>query len=153
MIVGLKYRLAFMVYLLLLISLSCDDNGTGPDAEELTGTWNAVKIEMTDRSNAQVVVDITDEGVTAQMTFEADGTYRLKVVRPDEPGLDVVGTWSTEGDELTVKWTVEPFTNTWQFDMLLEGDRLYLSGAHTEHDFNGDGLNEPAWIGFELVKE
>lgn len=151
--IGLVWKTALTVLLLILFALSCDENSAGPEEEELVGTWNAVKIVMTDRNNTDRVVDIVDEGVTAEMTFEADGTYRLLVMRPGEPGLDVVGTWKTEGDELTVKWTIEPFTNTWQFDMELDGDRLFLSRAHTEHDFDGDGENEPSYIDFELVKE
>lgn len=150
--VGLLRKTALAGGLLLLYLISCDDNSAGPDKEELTGTWNAVKIEFTDRNNSEVVVDVVEEGVTAEMTFEEDGTYRLKVVRPEEPGLDVVGTWSTEGYELTVQWTVEPFSNTWQFDMELDGDRLFLDGAHSNHDFDGDGINDPAILDFELLK-
>lgn len=145
-------RVTVVGFVIIVFASACDDNGTGPDKEELTGTWNAVKIEFTDRNNPDVVVDVVEEGVTAEMTFEEDGTYKLKVDRPDEPGLDVVGTWSTEGNELTVQWTVEPFTNTWQFDMQLEGDRLFLEGGHSNHDFDEDGVNDPAFIDFELLK-
>jgi hypothetical protein len=41
----------------------------------------------------------------------------------------------------------------WQFDMVLSGNTLTLSGADGEYDFNDDDVDDPAKVNLVLVRE
>ncbi len=139
---------------LIILAVACSDNATGPEDEEIIGTWIATKIELTSRSNPALKVDLKEHGASATMIFESDGKWSLSVVDiPDEPDLNINGTWLSEGDVMTIHYSMFGFTSEWQFDMTLSGDILTLEGAHVDFDLTGDDQDEPALITFVLQRQ
>jgi len=139
---------------LIILTVACSDTATGPEDEEIVGTWIATKIELTSRVNPALKVDFKEHGASATMIFENDGKWSLSVVDiPDEPDLNINGTWLSEGDVMTIHYSMFGFESEWQFDMTLSGDILTLEGAHVDFDLTGDDQDEPALITFVLQRQ
>ncbi|MGD2045201.1 MAG: hypothetical protein PVJ80_05900 [Gemmatimonadota bacterium] len=137
----------------LLVALAaasgCKNNrGTGPSPAELTGTWEASKIEFTRVSNPSETVDVVPTGGAATLLLGSGGACTFTLAGTGGPDGTFTGTWSSSGDVLTLNVTGPFFSTTWQFDTTLSTDRLTLSGADTEFTF--DVAPEAAKFGLEL---
>lgn len=112
---------------------ACKNDGTGPSAAELTGTWEA-----------------TTAGGSATLVLGAGSVCTLQMTIPSNPTWNFTGTWSASVDVLSLDLT-GPFNPTWQFDMTLAGNTLTLAGADTDFAFNGS--LEAAKLGFEWARQ
>lgn len=128
-----------------------DDDGTGPSPAQLTGTWSATKFEFASTSDPSTRLDAISLGATLTMVLESDGSLSLTVIIPEESSDTATGSWTAEGDVLTISLETG-LSGDWQFDMSLSGDTLTLSGAHVEWDFNDDGVDDPALLNLVLVR-
>jgi hypothetical protein len=120
--------------LIVLVS-SCGD-GTGVDADELVGTWDATMLEFTNPANPAQQVDLIVEDWTYVITLNADSTYDAVLDDPDGPPEAISGVWEASVDVFRMKDDTEPW---WQeFDMSRSGNTLTLTGADLNWDF-GEG--------------
>lgn len=127
------------------------EGGTGPSPAQLTGTWEATKIEFTRVSNPSETVDVVPTGGTATLVLANGGACTFTLVATGGPDGVFSGTWSASADELTLDVTGPFFHTTWQFDMTLSANALTLSGADT--DFTFDIAPEAAKLGLELARQ
>jgi hypothetical protein len=134
-----------------ILAGGCGDGGTGPAEEELTGTWQATKMEFVSVSNPAQKVDVITLGVTANLALNAGGTFLLTTTEPGHSAETRSGTWSASTDVMTLKWTT-PFTGEWQFDMALSGGSLTLSGADAEYNIDGVGGDDPVKMNLTFNK-
>ena len=126
-------------------------NGTGPAPAELTGTWEATKIEFTRVASPTMTVDVVPDGGSATLVLAAGGACTFVIANTDGPDGTFTGTWSASSDELTLDLAGPFFDTTWQFDMTLTTDVLTLSGADT--DFTFDVAPEAAKFGLVLARQ
>ena len=131
---------------------ACGDGGTGPDEEELTGTWRATKMEYVSVANSSQKVDVVALGATVTLVLDSDGTYTLTTAVPGQGQEILSGTWSASTDVLTCQWSGQ-YSGEMQFEMSLSGDTLTLSGAHTDFDINGDDVDEEARLNMVLARQ
>lgn len=131
--------------------VACDD-GTGPSAEELAGTWNATKAELVSVANPSIRLDVVALGGTVQLVLNENKTFTLTSTLPGEPAEVASGTWSSSVDQLTLTFT-SGLSGDMQFDMALSGDTLTLGGADDDFDFNDDGVEEPAKVYLTLARQ
>ncbi len=130
-------RRKFVVLSLLLgAAFACGDDSAGPAASEITGTWQATKVEYVSVAQPSVSVDlIADEDWSATLVLGANGSYTFTRTPPGGQPLVDTGTWELDGDVLNVAPAGTQFRL--QFDIALSGNTLRLSGADVEYAFNG----------------
>ena len=117
----------------------------------LAGTWKATKAEFVSTSNSSVRVEIVAMGTTLTLALDSGGTYTQKIVDPGQAGQTTSGTWTATQETLALK----PAGMTWdiQFNMILSGNTLTLSGGHVAFDVNGDGRDEETLAYFTLTRQ
>lgn len=123
--------------------------GTGPSPAELTGTWEATKIEFTRVSNPSETVDVVLTGGSGTLVLASGGTCTFILVTNGGPEGTFSGTWSAT-DILSLDLT-GMFHTTWQFEMTLSTDVLTLWDADT--DFTFDAVPEAARFGLTLARQ
>ncbi|HSE27911.1 MAG TPA: lipocalin family protein [Gemmatimonadales bacterium] len=121
------------------LSLACgDDDGNGPNRNSLVGTWDATSMEFVLRTNPAVRVDVVAEfDATVTVVLDDDDTFSVLVQVPGEPAQLITGTWSVDGNTMTLNPDGEPFD--WQFAVSLSGNTLTLEGGDVEFDVDDDG--------------
>jgi hypothetical protein len=119
--------------------------------ETLVGTWRATKAEFTSRGNSSLKVDIVARGSAVTLALEAGGTFRLTIVDPGQPGSVESGTWTASRDVLTIARSGQ--SGQTQFDMVLSGSALTLTGGHVLFDVNGDGAGEECVLDMALTRQ
>ena len=86
--------------MLIALSASCSENVTGPTVPlDLPGQWLATEIEGAIDANGN---PLTITGSVSTWTFNADGTYRWFLHALPFFDLDGGGTYSLDGNRLTV---------------------------------------------------
>ena len=133
----------------LTVALACGGDGNGPNRNQFVGTWDATKLEFTNKANPAQIVDVIAAGATFVASLEADGTYQIILTVPGQAPEVSTGTWSASADILTFQ---EGQVSTTQFSWSLSGNTLTLSGADSDFDFDGDDVNEPAKLGGVFVR-
>jgi len=131
------------------IGCSDDDEDTGPAPEQLTGIWNATKVEYVSVPPASTV-ELIGLGGSATLTLDDDGTFEFVVTPSAEAPETTEGTWDIDGDMMSFTPQGMPFS--WQFDVTLADDSLELNGASVEYDFNGDDTPEQAKLYLTFVR-
>ncbi len=121
-----------------LVLTGCSDDGTGLEAVDLQGTWNATVYEYTDNANSSNVVDIIQrDGASFTLTVDASGNAStlfddgLGDSNSDSGSLDSVGTTLTLGGV--------------PFDAVRNGNVLTLTNANRQFDF-GSGSSVSATL-------
>ncbi len=134
-----------------VVSAACGGGTSSPSTQSFAGTWNASKYELVSTSSPATSVNLAAQGVSASLVLNADNTFRTTLAIPGQPDEVSTGTWSASGDVLTLRQSA-PFNSTFEFNYVLSGNKLTLTGADSEWDFNADGTPEPAKLNVEAVK-
>jgi hypothetical protein len=146
-------RYVTLLALLVPFFAACgDDDPAGPSSVDLAGNWTVTQIELVSVANANVSVDLMDEGVTADLVLEADGDFFLNVTDPVEGLETFTGHW-TYTDVLTMEHLGGQFVGEWQFNVSLTGDTVRLTGADAEFDFDGNDVEEPAKLNLTATRD
>jgi hypothetical protein len=120
--------------LALMLMSTCTD-ATGVEPVDLAGTWTATSIVYTGVENAELSVDVTDEGVTLTLVLGADETFTQTVT---EPGLDDeidTGTYGVAGTNFTLSDSLEDLPDL--FTIARDGDTVTLTISE-EFEFTND---------------
>jgi len=126
---------------ILALAACGKDDPTGPKNEEITGTWNATKVEYVGKTSA-VTVDLIAEGATATLVINADNSFEY-VLTPSGGVQEVTGgTW--ELDSELFRATPSGMSWSWEWTVTLVTGTLTLAGAGAEYDCDHDGTPEDA---------
>jgi hypothetical protein len=137
--------------LLVVTALACGDGSVGPSASEITGTWQATKVEYVSVAQPSLSVDlIADEDWTVTLALAANRTYTFTQTPPDEQPQTSTGTWELDGDVFNVAPTGTQYRL--QFEIALSGNTLSLTGADAEYDIDGDLSAEDAKLNMAFTR-
>ncbi len=152
-------RLGLATAVVGALTLGCGDGDEeeclmGPpdiSTAELAGTWNATVASFSSLGNPPEVVDIIAQGGSATFTIMSNGRFTFSATLPGEPSETITGLIVVEcRGELTIIDDDAP--NDPDFaTFTLSGNSLQLS-VEAEFDFNGDGIDEPAFLFLELQR-
>ncbi len=127
----------WMAAALAVGAIACSGDGSNP--ADLPGTWTASKMQFVNSTYG--TVDLVSRGGSATLVLNSNKTYTTTVRMPGQPDDVTTGTWNASSDVLSL---VESPTSQMEFDYVLSGNTLTLTGADAPFDFNGDGYEEPA---------
>jgi hypothetical protein len=144
----MRVRMGIAIAGLVLAAAACSDSGA-PSIDSFVGTWNATRMEFTRVANPADKEEIIAGGATFQITLKADSTWSGVLTVPPGAADTASGTWSASLDVLTIVTT--GMSGEQQFDYVLSGTTLTLSGANTDWDF-GSG-DEAATLSITLTKQ
>lgn len=139
------------VVILLAASLlpGCGKDSVGPELREITGHWNATKIEYVSKGT-QERADLVALGGAGSLALEPDRSFLLVIAPPGDPPDSLAGAWELETDLLRL---LPAPGGVVAFDAVLAGDKLTLTGADAAYDFDGDGTADPAKQNLELARQ
>ena len=144
--------LLLVLSVLLLASCGDDDDTTGPVNNTLVGTWDATVIQLTSVANPGTIEELISQGANGSLVLQADGGFGLSVGIPGEPTEFGNGDWGAT-DVLTLEFGDGDIQGTWQFDFVLNGNTLQLTGADTEWDFDDNGTEDPAKLDLTMIRD
>ena len=147
---------SFLTLMMLgLFTGSSCDNGTQPKtAESIVDTWQMTQVVMKDTpvgdltfTAAQFLGMSGTGAATSTLRFNADGTASLTTTYTEGDDVVVPGTWSTNGDKLTLDGA--GIDDTVPYD--IDRDTLTLT-VTMPIDFAGDGTAEDTEIDMIYTK-
>jgi Lipocalin-like domain len=141
--------LIFLSAAALLAAAGCSDP-TGPDKDQMVGTWNATEAQFVSVANPGTSVDIITQGGTLSLVLSAS-TFTMTIKETGKADWVGTGTWSTSIDTMTLTWS-SGLAGESQFDFTLNGTRLTLEGGHMPHEFT-PGNSEESIVSLILVKQ
>jgi hypothetical protein len=144
-----KTALIFLATVAFLSVPGCKSS-TGPDTDDLVGTWLATKAEYVKIADSNAKVDIIAAGSTLSLVLSSS-TFVLTVTDPASDPVISNGTWSKSIDTLTLVPTTGWLGES-QFDMTLSTNHLTLTGGHMPFAFT-PGNPEEAILNLNLVKQ
>ena len=133
-----------MVIAASLVLAGCGDDGTGLDAVDLEGTWNATVYEYTDSANSSNVEDIIQtNGAMFTLTVDASGNASTLF----DDGL---GGSSSDSGTLNSAGTILTLAGV-PFDAVRNGNVLTLTNASQQFDF-GSGSSVSATLRIVMTR-
>ncbi len=149
------FKMQWLAALALGAGVACGgSSSSGPSSDSLMATWiaspahSSTSVEYVEKSNPSVKLDIVAvQSATVTLSLKQDKTFEL--TSPSVPSGH--GTWSIEADG-TLTLTYSP-TNMMQFDAVLKGGTLTLSGADAPFDVDDDGTVEACKLNMKMVPQ
>ena len=136
-----------LINLIMLGSLAfcCrDDNKPLTTASDLTGTWEAISVEFTNRSIQAQTAEQISRGVSATLTVQSNSRY-LSEIRDDQGRIETdAGVMIVRGESLVFNSDDDADDRIFKFEY--SGNLLTLNRNDVAFDFNDDGFDEPAWV-------
>jgi hypothetical protein len=132
-------RAGALALILSLLPGCGKDKAVGPKPTEITGLWNATKVEYVRKADPPLRVNLIAPDTTATCAINSDKTYVFIVRRAGQVPDTTRGTWRLDGDQFMVTLSATPLI-TWAWDAGLTSNTLTLTGADMWYDFNGDDL-------------
>jgi hypothetical protein len=114
-----------------------EDKVTGPKPSEITGNWNATKLEYVPKSGGHSAVDLIAAGGTATCAINANQTLVLIITPASSVPDTVTGSWVIDGDQFKFSPDDMPGSTSF-YDVNLSSNVLELTGGDVWYDFNGD---------------
>lgn len=120
---------------------------TDPLLEPFVGTWDATVLTVRSDEDTTVVADLLENGVSYITIFES-GIYQSTIAFGNVP-LTEFGSMSVTETIVTLRPdNGEPVTRSYEFT---GADLVRLDGP-TDWDFNGDEVDDPAYLFMEMRK-
>lgn len=144
-----KGLICAFIGLVALAGWGCKSN-TGPEGEELTGTWNATMAEYVSVANTSIRTDIIANGSTLVLVLNTS-TYTMTITDPGESPVVTNGSWSNSIDTLTL--TPSGGTSNMVFDLnMIDDNTIGLTGGGAWFDFTA-GNFEDATLNLRLARQ
>lgn len=133
-----RFRTYMLTGSLAGVVLGCG-GGTGPDLPNVVGTWNATKIQVTNKANVAQTSNLTLLGATLTVVFRSDNTFTATFAAPGQPADASTGTWTQNSSTLTLTDDSSSGSDVNTFAYTVSGGTLTLSGGEIDFDFgSGD---------------
>ncbi|MEM9362345.1 MAG: hypothetical protein AAGA43_06905 [Bacteroidota bacterium] len=149
------------VFLILLISVSCESDSTeetldptplppeGITISTLAGNWEATMAVFDIRNAGEAEsVDIIEQGGTVSFVISSNGSYTLTITAPGENPDIFDGTIAIINNQLEITFSDSP-DEFQRFDFQATSITLDIQGA-LQLDFDNDGTNELADFRFDF---
>ena len=128
----MKNLLSMLLVFSFLFTIGCEDD-EATTSDTLVGVWNMTSIVVVDDGQTTTIDASSDYSMV--IIFNEDGTYSNQGVIEGDSHSET-GTWSTQGDKLTIIFEEEEGTITDIWDYTLSGSSFSMSIS--EADDNGD---------------
>jgi len=118
--------------------LGCgSDDSTGPQLQDVVGTWHATKAQVTSLVEAPFVatIDIVASGGTLQVVLNANHTYSSTVTFPGEAPETSSGTYTQTATTLSLINDQNSGGDVIVFDVALSNGTLLLTNGIITFDF------------------
>ena len=126
------------------LATGCGDS-TGLTTEDLVGTWQAMSYTFEDDATGQLSVDLVAlQGASFTLGVTADGTATTVFNDGQGSSSSDSGQLSSDGSSLTLAGST--------FSASRSGNILTLVDTAAEHDFDGNGSDEPADLTIRLQR-
>lgn len=132
------------------VLLAACSNGVDVETDEIAGTWDATHMVYHNSANPNETVDVISEGAEFFITFNANGSYSATYTAVEEAPETTTGTWEASIDVLTTSQTGMSFSTEYEF--VLSGNTLTLTGGDVDYDWDGDDVDEPAELDLTMVR-
>ncbi|GBD32291.1 hypothetical protein HRbin33_01255 [bacterium HR33] len=139
----MKARVAAFLGAAAILAAACGET-TGITIADLVGTWNATKLEFTNKSNPLQKVDVVPLGARLTIVVEPSGRAISTFSFQDFSDVDT-SQIVIRGDTLLVDDRRLLFT--------LSGNTLTITDNNESFDFNQDGAEEPATLLAVLLRQ
>lgn len=133
------------------IAVACGDNGTGPAAPGVVGTWHATTVEFVSVADSTRTTELVSQGLTFSLVFLANLTFQNTTTNPGQSPVASSGTYSETATTLSLTQITPPPIVTVTFVRTLSGNALTLARGQVPYQF-GSGAVEPAYVTFQLVR-
>jgi len=155
-------QLALLSIALCLFIIACDGDdeddfslvGTETSAEELAGDWNATQGFFSRATSGPVVeTDVVADGGSITLSIQSNGRFTLTIAPLGEVPEVTTGRIAFDEELLVVFFDDDP--DEFEFFVISHNEpNLSISGGNgsVEFDFDGDGVDEPADVGFVFVR-
>jgi hypothetical protein len=120
--------------------------GTG-----LAGTWRATRAEFVDRANTSRRVEIVAQGGTLLLVLDAAASFTLTITKAGGSPDARNGGWTSSREVLTLRSSAG--RGDTEFDYVLSGNSLMLTGGHILFDVDGDNVAEEAELNTTLARQ
>ncbi len=138
------------VALLVAVAVGCSDSTSPALPSDFVGDWLASSYVLTNIANASQSEDLIGLGMTLSITF-TETSYSGTADFLDEVPEEFFGTYTIDGNQLILMETGELETDTMAYT--LSGNTMTLSGLDEQHDFDGDGVDDPASFTMVMAKQ
>jgi hypothetical protein len=116
--------------------LGCgSDDSTGPQAQDVVGTWHATKVQVTSVANGANTIDIVAAGGTLQVVLNANHTFSSTVTFPGEAPETSTGTYTQTATTLSLINDQNSGGDVIVFDVALSNGTLLLTNGTITFDF------------------
>lgn len=126
-----------------LLLLACGE-AAGVTIADLVGTWNATKLEFTNKANSAQKIDVVPLGAQLRIVVEPSGRAISTLSFQGQTSVDT-SQIVIRGDTLVVDDRRLLFT--------LSGNTLTITDNNESFDFNQDGAEEPATLLAVLLRQ
>jgi hypothetical protein len=156
--------LVLSAVLILFFATSCGEDDSelvkeGGDfaISELVGTWEATSAFFGSDANANVSVDIIEDGGSLSLTVQSSGTCTLTINPVDREAYTVSGEmfWELYEGEYYFSIAWDAYPGDWaSYGATLTNTTFSMYGRPDtwEYDFENDGTSESARIGFSFIR-
>jgi hypothetical protein len=131
-----------------LAAAGCGDSPSAVQLSDLVGTWTITTLEFRALGGTARVDLIGDQGATATMTVESDGTFSLTITEQGLPPATDTGTITLGANEVVLVIGSDSSEGTIARD---GGTVTMVLDTGVEFDFDEDGLDEAATLRMVLV--
>ena len=159
----MRTNLLIIYFLCAIIWLaSCSDGeeddfslvGTNTSVAALAGNWNATSAIFGKSEVGPVIeIDVVAEGGTVILNIQNSGRFTLTITEQGAASETITGRMAFDEDLLVIFFDDDP--EEWEYFGINHNEpdlSIWGGNGSAEFDFDGDGVDEPADIGFDFQR-
>jgi len=141
------WTISRVLFLVLAAALGGCGGESGPPADELTGSWQATRIEYVGVESGRSI-ELVAAGGSGSLILSEDGTGILTIEPADRPLILINAPWSLDGSYLTLGTP----SNNLNWSVEIRDGTLLLRGANKSYDIDGDGTDDAAKLNLDFTR-
>jgi len=125
--------------------------GTNTSVAEIAGNWSATRADFSrNTAGPGLKISVVDSGGTATLQIQGNGRFTFTIMLPGANTDISTGRLGFDEDLLVVGYDDDPEEFDF-FGIQSTMNTMSIEGP-TEFDFDGDGVDEPARVTLDLVR-